>query len=424
MSFEKLGLMPELLRAVRDQGYDTPTPVQEQAIPLILDGRDLLAGAQTGTGKTAGFVLPILQLLAPEANSSASPARHPIRCLILTPTRELCMQVEESVRTYGHHLPLRSTSIYGGVNINPQVKALRSGVEILVATPGRLLDHYGQGNLNFSHIQFLVLDEADRMLDMGFIRDIRKILALLPTRRQNLLFSATFSDEIRDLAGAFLKNPVFIDVARRNAPTDLVEQIVHPVDRDRKRALLSHLIRSQRLQQVLVFCRTKHGANRLSEQLETDGIASMAIHGNKSQPQRIKALEDFKAGRITVLVATDIAARGLDIDQLPHVVNYELPHVPEDYVHRIGRTGRAGTEGKALSLVCVDETRLLKDIEKLLKRTLPEQVIPGFVPDPTIKAEPIVLGRGGQRSGGGGSRSPRPSGGGSGSGRGPSRPRR
>ncbi|BDU70849.1 DEAD/DEAH box helicase [Mesoterricola silvestris] len=405
MSFENLGLMPELLRAVRDEGYEHPTPVQEQAIPAILEGRDLLAGAQTGTGKTAGFVLPILQLLAPSANSSASPARHPIRCLILTPTRELCMQIEESVRTYGRHLPLRSTSVYGGVNINPQVKALRSGVEILVATPGRLLDHYGQNNLNFSHLDFLVLDEADRMLDMGFIRDIRKILALLPTKRQNLLFSATFSDEIRDLAGAFLKNPVFIDVARRNAPTDLVEQIVHPVDRDRKRALLSHLIRSQRLQQVLVFCRTKHGANRLSEQLETDGIASMAIHGNKSQPQRIKALEDFKAGRITVLVATDIAARGLDIDQLPHVVNYELPHVPEDYVHRIGRTGRAGTEGKALSLVCVDEARLLKDIEKLLKRDLPSEVVPGFVPDPTIKAEPIVQGRGGQRQGG-----PRPGG--------------
>ena len=413
MSFENLGLMPELLRAVRDQGYEVPTPVQEQAIPMILDGRDLLAGAQTGTGKTAGFVLPILQLLAPNANSSASPARHPIRCLILTPTRELCMQIEESVRTYGHHLPLRSTSVYGGVNANPQLKALRSGVEILVATPGRLLDHHQQGNLNFSHIEFLVLDEADRMLDMGFIRDIRKILALLPTKRQNLLFSATFSDEIRDLASAFLKNPAFIDVARSNAPTDLVEHIIHPVDRDRKRALLSHLIRSQKLDQVLVFTRTKHGANRLSEQLETDGISSMAIHGNKSQPQRIKALADFKDGKITVLVATDIAARGLDIDQLPHVVNYELPHVPEDYVHRIGRTGRAGSEGVALSLVCVDEARLLKDIEKLLKRDLPTVIIPGFAPDPTIKAEPILMGRGGQRPGGGGGQGGRrPSGGG------------
>ncbi|HLO68347.1 MAG TPA: DEAD/DEAH box helicase [Holophaga sp.] len=406
MTFDQLGLLPELLRAVQDQGYETPTPVQAQAIPIILSGKDLLAGAQTGTGKTAGFVLPILQLLAPDANSSASPARHPIRCLILTPTRELCMQVEESVRTYGKHLPLRSTTIFGGVNINPQVKALRSGVEILVATPGRLLDHHQQGNLDFSHIRFLVLDEADRMLDMGFIRDIRKILALLPTRRQNLLFSATFSDEIRELASAFLKSPANVDVARRNAPAELVDQIVHPVSRDRKRALLSHLVRSRRMSQVLVFTRTKHGANRLSDQLEHDGIASMAIHGNKSQPQRIKALQDFKDGRITVLVATDIAARGLDIDQLPHVVNYELPHVPEDYVHRIGRTGRAGTEGQALSLVCVDENKLLRDIEKLLKRSLPSEVVPGFEPDPTEKPEPIILGRG--RGGGGG----RPVGGG------------
>ena len=408
MTFDTLGLMPELLRAVKDQGYEVPTPVQAQAIPLILAGRDLLAGAQTGTGKTAGFVLPILQMLAPNANNSASPARHPIRCLILTPTRELAMQVEESVRTYGAFLPLRSTTVYGGVNINPQIKALRSGVEILVATPGRLLDHYGQGTLNFSHLEFLVLDEGDRMLDMGFIRDIRKILALLPVKRQTMLFSATFSDDIRDLASAFLKNPASVDVARRNAPTELVEQVVHPVDRERKRALLSHIIRSQRLSQVLVFCRTKHGANRLSEQLETDGIASMAIHGNKSQPQRIKALADFKEGNITVLVATDIAARGLDIDSLPHVVNYELPHVPEDYVHRIGRTGRAGIEGKALSLVCVDENKLLKEIEKLLKRTLPAEVVPGFAPDPAIKAEPILLGRGGQ---GGGGRRPAGSGG-------------
>jgi ATP-dependent RNA helicase RhlE len=419
MSFDTLGLRPELLRAVKDQGYETPTPVQDQAIPLILDGRDLLAGAQTGTGKTAGFVLPILQLLSADANSSASPARHPVRCLILTPTRELCMQVEESVRTYGKHLPLRSTSIFGGVNINPQVKALRGGVEILVATPGRLLDHHQQGNINFSHIKFLVLDEADRMLDMGFIRDIRKILALLPVNRQNLLFSATFSDEIRDLAGAFLKNPASVDVARRNAPTELVDQVVHPVDRERKRALLSHLVHSQKMSQVLVFTRTKHGANRLSEQLETDGISSMAIHGNKSQPQRIKALADFKDGRIRVLVATDIAARGLDIDQLPHVVNYELPHVPEDYVHRIGRTGRAGTEGKALSLVCVDEMKLLKEIEKLLKRNLPSEVIPGFNPDPSIKAEPIILGRQGMRGsrpggGGGGARTGLPRSGGSG----------
>jgi len=405
MSFETLGLMPELLRAVRDNGYEIPTPVQAQAIPLVLAGRDLLAGAQTGTGKTAAFVLPILQLLAPQASTSTSPARHAMRCLILTPTRELAMQIEESVRTYGRYLPIRSATVFGGVNINPQVKALRAGIEILVATPGRLLDHHQQGNLNFSQIQFLVLDEADRMLDMGFIRDIKKILALLPQKRQNLLFSATFSDDIRQLVSGLLNNPASVDVAARNAPAELVEHLVHPVDRERKRALLSHLIRSQKLEQVLVFCRTKHGANRLSEQLETDGIAASAIHGNKSQPQRIKALSDFKEGKITVLVATDIAARGLDIDQLPHVVNYELPHVAEDYVHRIGRTGRAGSEGMALSLVCVDEAKLLKDIEVLLKRPLPSQVITGFAPDPAIKAEPIITGRGG-----GGSRGPRPGG--------------
>jgi ATP-dependent RNA helicase RhlE len=408
MSFDTLGLMPELLRAVRDNGYETPTPVQAQAIPLVLAGRDLLAGAQTGTGKTAAFVLPILQMLAPQASTSTSPARHAMRCLILTPTRELAMQIEESVRTYGRYLPIRSATVFGGVNINPQVKALRAGIEILVATPGRLLDHHQQGNLNFSQIQFLVLDEADRMLDMGFIRDIKKILALLPAKRQNLLFSATFSDDMRQLISGLLNNPASVDVAARNAPAELVEHLVHPVDRERKRALLSHIIRSQKLDQVLVFCRTKHGANRLSEQLETDGIASSAIHGNKSQPQRIKALADFKEGKITVLVATDIAARGLDIDQLPHVVNYELPHVAEDYVHRIGRTGRAGSEGMALSLVCVDETKLLKDIERLLQHPLPSKVITGFAPDPAIKAEPIITGRGG--GGGGRSGSPRPGG--------------
>ena len=407
MSFDTLGLLPELLRAVREKGYETPTPVQAQSIPLILAGRDLLAGAQTGTGKTAGFVLPILQILAPQASTSTSPARHAIRCLILTPTRELCMQVEESVRTYGKHIPLRSTTVFGGVNINPQVKALRAGVEILVATPGRLLDLYGQGAVNFSQLQFLVLDEADRMLDMGFIRDIKKILGLLPTKRQNLLFSATFSDEIRQLVSGILVNPASVDVATRNAAAELVDQLVHPVDRERKRALLSHLIRTQKLEQVLVFTRTKHGANRLSEQLETDGITSSAIHGNKSQPQRIKALSDFKEGKIRVLVATDIAARGLDIDQLPHVVNYELPQVAEDYVHRIGRTGRAGSEGKALSLVCVDEARLLKDIERLLKRPLPAEIVSGFAPDPSIKAEPILTGRGG---GGQGRSGPRPGG--------------
>jgi ATP-dependent RNA helicase RhlE len=413
MSFESLGLMPELLRAVREQGYETPTPVQSRAIPVVLSGRDLLAGAQTGTGKTAGFVLPMLQMLAPHASSSPSPARHPIRALILTPTRELAMQIEEAVCTYGKHLPFKSTTVFGGVNINPQLKALRAGVDILVATPGRLLDHFQQGNLHFGSLQFLVLDEADRMLDMGFIRDIKKILALLPAKRQNLLFSATFSDEIRQLASGLLHDPVFVDVAARNSATELVEHRVHPVDRERKRALLSHLIRSRKMEQVLIFTRTKHGASRLAEQLERDGIAASAIHGNKSQPQRIKALADFKAGEITALVATDIASRGLDIDQLPHVVNYELPHVPEDYVHRIGRTGRAGVEGEALSLVCVDESRLLKDIEKLLKRSLPAEVVPGFAPDPTIKAEPIEQGGRGGRQGSrptGRMSSPRPGG--------------
>ena len=393
MSFEALGLMPELLRAVREQGYETPTPVQAQAIPIILQGRDLMAGAQTGTGKTAAFTLPILQLLAPAANSSSSPARHPIRALVLTPTRELAMQVEENIRTYGKHLPLRTTTIFGGVNINPQIKALQAGVEILVATPGRLLDHHQQGTLNFSHLEFLVLDEADRMLDMGFIRDIRKILALLPASRQNVLCSATFSGEMRELAASLLKNPESVDVAPRNSAATTVQQVVHPVDRERKRALLTHLIQTRGLEQVLVFTRTKHGANRLAEQLDKDGITASAIHGNKSQPQRIKALSDFKQGAIRVLVATDIAARGLDIDQLPFVVNFELPQVPEDYVHRIGRTGRAGSEGEALSLVCVDEAKLLRDIEKLLKRSLPSQIIPNFAPDPSIKAEPIENGK-------------------------------
>ncbi len=406
MSFDTLGLMPELLRAVREQGYETPTPIQVQAIPLVLEGRDLMARAQTGTGKTAGFTLPLLQMLAPHANSSASPARHPIRALILTPTRELALQVEESVRTYGKHIPLRSTTIFGGVNINPQTKALRAGCEIVVATPGRLLDHQGQGNLNFSQLDILILDEADRMLDMGFIRDIQKILALLPARRQTLLFSATFTDEIKQLASKFLKTPALVEITPQNTAAELVRQVVHPVDRERKRALLAHIITTRKLDQVLVFTRTKHGANRLSEQLDRDGIDSMAIHGNKSQPQRIKALEDFKKGSIRVLVATDIAARGLDIDMLPHVVNYELPQVPEDYIHRIGRTGRAGTEGEALSLVCVDEQRLLRDIEKLLRKDLPKEVVAGFAPDPSIPAEPIQTGR--QSGGRGPSRSARP----------------
>ncbi|MBI1753892.1 MAG: DEAD/DEAH box helicase [Acidobacteria bacterium] len=409
MSFDTLGLLPELLRAVREQGYETPTPIQEQAIPLVLEGRDLLARAQTGTGKTSGFTLPLLQLLSPHASTSASPARHPIRALILTPTRELAMQVEESVRTYGKHIPLRSSTIFGGVNINPQTKALRAGVEILVATPGRLLDHHQQGNLNFSQLEILVLDEADRMLDMGFIRDIQKIIALLPKSRQTLLFSATFTDEIKQLAAQFLKTPASVQITPQNTAAELVRQVVHPVDRERKRALLTHLIQTRNLEQVLVFTRTKHGANRLSEQLDKDGISSMAIHGNKSQPQRIKALEDFKKGAVRVLVATDIAARGLDIDMLPHVVNYELPQVPEDYIHRIGRTGRAGSEGEAFSLVCVDEHKLLKDIEKLLRKELPKDVVNGYAPDPSIPAEPIQAGRQGGGRGRSSARPARPS---------------
>ncbi|KAA3628245.1 MAG: RNA helicase [Proteobacteria bacterium] len=396
MSFDTLGLSAELLRAVAEEGYSEPTPVQRHAIPVILEGRDILAGAQTGTGKTAGFTLPMLQLL--NARSAAG-NRRPVRALILTPTRELAAQVEEAVVTYGKHLPLRSAVVYGGVSINPQIAALRRGVDILVATPGRLLDHAGQRTVDLSQVEILVLDEADRMLDMGFIRDIRRILALLPKQRQNLLFSATSSDEIKRLSDDLLNKPAFIEVAPRNATADRIAQVVHPVDRERKRELLSYLISSQNWRQVLVFTRTKHGANRLAQQLEKDGISTAAIHGNKSQGARTKALADFKTNKIRVLVATDIAARGLDIDQLPHVVNFEMPNVPEDYVHRIGRTGRAGAEGEAVSLVCVDEQKLLRDIERLLKRELPKSVIDGFAPDPAIKAEPIPNGRN-QRGGG------------------------
>jgi ATP-dependent RNA helicase RhlE len=395
MSFSTLGLSAELLRAVSEKGYAQATPIQLKAIPVILEGRDILAGAQTGTGKTAGFALPLLQRL----NARPQGARRAIRALILTPTRELAAQVEESVRSYGKHLPLKSTVVFGGVGFHPQADSLRRGVDILVATPGRLLDHVSQRTVDLSHVEILVLDEADRMLDMGFIRDIRKILALLPKKRQNLLFSATFSDEIKQLADGLLNSPELIEVARRNTAAELVSQVVHPVDRARKRELLAHLIHSQGWKQVLVFTRTKHGANRLADQLEDDGINSSAIHGNKSQSARTRALADFKKGEVRVLVATDIAARGLDIDQLPHVVNYELPNVPEDYVHRIGRTGRAGKEGEALSLVCVDERDYLRDIERLLKRDIPKVTIPGFEPDPSIKAEPISHGRG-QRGGG------------------------
>jgi ATP-dependent RNA helicase RhlE len=403
MSFDSLGLSADILRAVGEQGYHEPTPVQRQAIPVILKGQDILAGAQTGTGKTAGFTLPLLERLG----GSATKGRRPVRALILTPTRELAAQVGESVATYGKYLPLRSAIIFGGVSINPQIAKLRRGVDILIATPGRLLDHVGQGTLDLSQVEILVLDEADRMLDMGFIHDIRKVLNLLPKGRQNLLFSATFSDEIKRLAGGLLEEPALIEVARRNTAAETVSQVIHPVDKVRKRALLSHLINSRDWRQVLVFTRTKHGANRLAGQLEQDGIRAAAIHGNKSQGSRTRALADFKAGQVRALVATDIAARGLDIDQLPHVVNYDLPNVPEDYVHRIGRTGRAGCEGEAVSLVCVDEEKLLRDIEKLLKRKVPNEPISGFEPDPTIKAEPIETGRRGAKPGTQGRKKPR-----------------
>jgi len=392
MSFESLGLRAELLRAVSEKAYSTPTPIQQQAIPLILEGRDIMGGAQTGTGKTAGFTLPLLQQLM--ASEKPQKGRRPIRALVLTPTRELAAQVAESVVTYGRYLPLKSTVVFGGVSINPQKMKLIKGVDILVATPGRLLDHVGQNSVDLSRVEILVLDEADRMLDMGFIRDINKVLALLPKQRQTLLFSATFSDDIKKLANELLKTPALVEVAQRNTASERVSQVVHPVDKNRKRELLSHLIGSHQWQQVLVFTRTKHGANRLSEQLMTDGITAAAIHGNKSQGARTKALADFKSGKVRVLVATDIAARGLDITQLPHVVNFELPNVAEDYVHRIGRTGRAGNEGEALSLVCVDELGLLRDIERLIKREIPKVIFQGYEPDPNIKPEPINKGRG------------------------------
>jgi ATP-dependent RNA helicase RhlE len=391
MSFESLGLRAELLRAIADEGYSTPTPIQLQAIPAVLKGGDILAGAQTGTGKTAGFTLPLLEKLT--QSTKPNTGRRPVRALILTPTRELAAQVFESVRTYGKYLPLRATVVFGGVSINPQMMKLRGGVDILVATPGRLLDLISQNAVSLKEVEILVLDEADRMLDMGFIHDIKKVLAMLPKQRQNLLFSATFSNEIKDLADKLLNKPTLIEVARRNTASERITQRVHPVDRNRKRELLSSLIGSGNWQQVLIFTRTKHGANRLTEQLIEDGIGAAAIHGNKSQGARTKALDDFKRGKIRALVATDIAARGIDIDQLPHVVNYELPNVPEDYVHRIGRTGRAASEGVAISLVCVDEQDFLKDIEKLIKRDIEKEVIKGFEPDPNIRAEPIVLGR-------------------------------
>lgn len=385
MTFASLNLAEPLMHAIQDAGYTQPTPVQAQAIPLVLSGSDLLAGAQTGTGKTAGFTLPVLHLL--NANPAANPRPGCPRCLILTPTRELAAQVEESVQTYGKYLSLKSLVIFGGVNINPQIKSLRSQVDILVATPGRLLDHVSQKTLDLSAVEILILDEADRMLDMGFIRDIKKILALLPKKRQNLLFSATFSEEIKTLSDGLLTNPGFVEVARRNTTSELVEQSVHLVAQKFKSYLLSHLIKHNDWKQVLVFTRTKHGANRLAEKLNADGIAAAAIHGNKSQSARTKALAQFKDGTMPVLVATDIAARGLDIDMLPHVVNFELPNIPEDYVHRIGRTGRAGSSGAAISLVDSEELQQLKDIERLIKTQIPKVSIDSFVPPAHIPAE-------------------------------------
>ena len=376
-AFADLGLREEILRAVAEKGYVTPTPIQAKAIPAILAGKDIMGGAQTGTGKTAGFTLPILQLLAHHSNASPSPARHPVRALILTPTRELAIQVAESVAAYGKFAGLRSTVVFGGVNISSQIAIVRGGIEILIATPGRLLDHIEQKTVNLGQVEIFVLDEADRMLDMGFIPDIKRIMALLPAKRQNLLFSATFSDEIRKLADKLLNKPELIEVARRNAASDLVTHLVYKCAQDQKRALLEHIVKSRNAEQVLVFMRTKHGASRLARQLEKDGLACTAIHGDKSQSQRIEALDGFKDNKVQVLVATDVAARGLDIEDLPLVVNYELPHVAEDYVHRIGRTGRAGATGEAISLVAPEEEKHLVEIEKLLKRKIDVEALPG-----------------------------------------------
>jgi ATP-dependent RNA helicase RhlE len=409
MTFDTLGLSADLVRTVDEEGYEQPTPVQAKSIPLVLEGRDVLAAAQTGTGKTAAFTLPILDRLRRHANTSFSPARHPVRALILVPTRELAIQVDESVRTYGRTVPLRSTVVYGGVPMEPQVKALRDGVEILVATPGRLLDLVGQRVANLGQVEILVLDEADRMLDMGFLPDIQRILALLPQRRQNLMFSATFSDEIRRLSRTILRDPAEVEVAPRNATVDTIDQIVYPVDRDRKEELLAHLIRTQDLDQVLVFTRTKIGATRLATWLDRQGIDAVAIHSDRTQPERTRALEEFKTGDIRVLVATDVAARGLDIEDLPVVVNFELPWNPQDYIHRIGRTGRAGQTGRAISLVCIDEADLLRAVQRLLRRAIPWTVEDGFVPDRDVEPRPLRGGIGTDRrpshtgrSGGGG----------------------
>ena len=391
MSFDTLGLSAELVRAVYERGYTKATPIQRKAIPIILEGRDVMAGAQTGTGKTAAFTLPLLQHLSKQPSNKSKPV---VRALIITPTRELAAQIQESVRDYGKHLHLRSTTIFGGVNIVNQIQKLHRGVDILVATPGRLLDHVRRKTVDLSKIEILVLDEADRILDMGFIHDLRTIISFLPQQRQNLLFFATFSEDIKNLANSLLKSPALIEVATRNTAAESVAQVIHPVDRTRKRELLSFLIGSNNWKQVLVFTRTKHSASRLAEQLKTDGLTATAIHGDKSQGARTRALEHFKNGTVRVLVATDVASRGLNIDNLPHVINFELPRAAEDYIHRIGRTGRAGKEGEAISLVCVDERSLIKKIEQLLKITIPRKVIPGYEPDPSTKPESIGGNRG------------------------------
>jgi len=393
MNFEELKLAPAILKAVREQGYETPTAIQAQAIPLILQGHDLLGGAQTGTGKTAAFTLPLLHRLAMSRSAPNKWGGTGIRALVLAPTRELAAQVEESVRTYGKYLQLSSAVIFGGVGMNPQIERLQSGVDILVATPGRLLDLQQQGHLDLSSVQILVLDEADRMLDMGFIHDVKKVLALLPTQKQSLLFSATFSDEIRALAAGLLKNPQSVQVTPRNTTVQRITQVIHPVGRNKKKALLAHIIQSRAWSQVLVFTRTKFGANQVAEYLNQQGISAMALHGNKSQGARTQALAGFKSGEIRALVATDIAARGIDIDDLPHVVNYEIPNIPEDYVHRIGRTGRAGKEGQAVNLVCLDEQGFMAEIERFTQQTIPVAPIEGYGPDPDEKAEPIAMGR-------------------------------
>ena len=393
MTFEELNLAPAIVQAVREQGYSTPTPIQAEAIPAVLAGRDLLAGAQTGTGKTAAFTLPMLQLLSQRERGASRFGGVAIRALVLTPTRELAAQVEESVRTYGQHLSLTSTVVFGGVGMNPQINAMKKGVDVLVATPGRLLDLQDQGFLDLSQVQILVLDEADRMLDMGFIHDVKKVLALLPRSKQSLLFSATFSDEIRELANGLLKDPQSIQVTPRNTTVQRISQVIHPVGRTKKKALLLHIIQQHNWSQVLVFTRTKFGANNVADYLTKNGVKAMALHGNKSQGARTQALADFKSGELRALVATDIAARGIDIDDLPHVVNYEIPNVCEDYVHRIGRTGRAGREGQAVNLVSLDEEGFMMAIEAFTKQQIPVEIFQEFMPEPGEKAEPIAMGR-------------------------------